>query len=226
MKDADVIVIPTPEVFDWIARHEREWKPDARLLVLGNVNMPATQPHFARQVELRSQAAATKAAPVTVAIVSGRAAQWRAMFDALDGARRFNITSTPNAHAGLIIWDRSEAPPAGLKAPLWWVGDATTFPELKRGSSVAGLRYADSDRGRLWASSAWPPVDADSARAQFELWQRLHFAPLPYAVPPQVLAPTPSANTAPASGALRSLLTIALLALFALERILAHATRR
>ena len=226
MKDADVIVMPTPEVFDWIAQHEREWKPDARLLVLGNVNMPARQPHFGRQVELRSQSAPNKAALVSVAIVSERAAQWRAMFDALGGAQRFNITFAPHAQAGLIIWDRSEAPPAGLKAPLWWVGDATAFPQLKQAPSVAGLRYADSERGRLWASSAWPPVDADAARAQFELWQRVHFAPLPYAVPSQILAPSRSADTAPASGALRSLLTIALLALFALERILAHATRR
>ena len=115
------------------------------------------------------------------------------------------------------MWDVPQAPPAGLRAPLWWIGDASAFPELKNG-------YADSARGRLW--SVAPPPDADAGRTLFERWQRLHYPALAYAAPTQVIAATPSASMAPASGALHAMLAYALMALFALERILAHAHRR
>ena len=124
------------------------------------------------------------------------------------------------------MWDLPEAPPANLRAPLWWIGDASAFPELRDAPSIDGMKYADSARGRLWSASAWPPADADAARALFETWQRLHYAPVAYPAPSQVMAAMPSAPITPASGALRDLLLIALAALFALERMMTHASRR
>ena len=71
-----------------------------------------------------------------------------------------------------------------------------------------------------------PLADADSARAWFERARRLHHPMPPYLTPSQTIAPSSAAAGAPASGPLRYMLTLALIALFALERILAHASRR
>jgi hypothetical protein len=136
------------------------------------------------------------------------------------------VDPAPGAKTELIVWDTPEAPPAGLRAPLWWIGDASAFPELQKAAALDGLRYADSARGRLWADAAWPPRDADSARALFETWQRLHYAPLAYSAPSQALAAAPAAPNEAGGGALREILMMALIALLALERILAHASRR
>lgn len=70
------------------------------------------------------------------------------------------------------------------------------------------------------------PQDAASARAAFERDQRLRYPMPPYLTPAQTLAASNAAASAPASGPLRYLLTLALIALFALERTLAHASRR
>lgn len=223
---AEQLVLASPDVFSWLAKHEREWRPGARILVVGNVTMPATQPAMAHELVVRGKPAPAPRSEHRVAIVSQRAARWSAMFAAFDGPQRYLITTKPDAKTELIIWDLPDAPPAGLRAPLWWIGDAAAFPELRGAPSVDGVRYADSARGRLWTSAAWPAADPEAARRQFETWQRLHYAPVPYTAPPQVLAASPGAFQAPVNGALRFFLSIALIALFALERILAHAKRR
>ena len=223
-KGARRIELPAGDALGWLASHEREWKAGARLLVAGNVAMPAAQPVLRHRVELRTAAPPFPKVEHRVAVVSQRAARWRALFAALDG--RYLVTDSPDAQSEVIVWDVPEAPPANLRAPLWWVGDASAFPELRNAPSVDGIHYADSARGRLWSSSAWPPADADAARTLFETWQRLHYAPVAYPAPSQVLAAAPSARIAPGAGALRDQLLIALAALFAIERILAHASRR
>ncbi|MES2757747.1 MAG: BatA domain-containing protein [Pseudomonadota bacterium] len=212
--------LTTADPLGWLAVHEREWKAGARLLVAGNVSMPAVRPQFCHKVELRTLASPLPKSEHRVAIVSKRTAQWRALFAALDG---YVVTDTPDAKSELIIWDVPDAPPAGMRAPLWWVGDATAFPELRGAASAEGMRYADSARGRLW--SAAPAADAGAARSMFETWQRLHYAPVPYLAPSQLLAASPG-QAAPVAGALRDILMMVLAALFALERILAHASRR
>ncbi len=220
------IDLATPDAFGWLAQHEREWRPDARILVLGSAPMPAAVPRLAHQVAVRSKPAPFAKSEHHVAIASKRASQWRALFTALDGPQHYVIDADPGAKSELVVWDLPDAPPAGLRAPLWWIGDATAFPELKNAPIVDGMRYADSARGRLWASDAWPAADADAARKLFETWQALHYAPVPYPVPAQLIAAAPIAAMAPASGALHYLMAYALMALFALERILAHAKRR
>jgi len=77
-----------------------------------------------------------------------------------------------------------------------------------------------------WQGPATLPQDAAAARALFESWQRLHYRPAPYVAPPQVLAADPSAPVEHQAGALRDQLLIALIALFALERGLAHVRKR
>ena len=223
-RDARRLALPAGDPLAWLASHEREWKAGARLLVAGNVPMPAVQPRLRHRVELRNSAAPFASAEHRIAVVSKRAAQWRVLFAALEG--RYVVTETPDAHADLVVWDVADAPPANLRAPLWWIGDASAFPELRNAPSVDGIRYADSARGRLWSSAAWPPADADAARTLFESWQRLHYSPVAYLAPSQMIAATPAAPIMPAAGALRGLLAAALAALFALERILAHASRR
>jgi hypothetical protein len=218
--------LPTRDAFGWLAQHEREWRPGARLLVIGPVTMPASVPRFAHRVIVRTSPTPFPKSEHRVAIVSKRADKWRAMFLAVDGPQRYLVQDMPDASSELIVWDVPDAPPASLRAPLWWIGDSAAFPELKNAPVVDGIQYADSARGRLWSSSAWPAADADAARAQYEAWQRLHNAPVAWPAPSQEFVTSDNAISTPAGGALRFQMMIALLALFALERILTHAKRR
>jgi hypothetical protein len=226
LREAKRIELPAPDALGWLRAHEREFKPDARLLVAGDLPMPATQPRFAHRVELRTLAKPFEKTEHHVAIVSDRAAAWAALFAALDGPRRFVIDAAPGAGTELVVWDVAQAPPSGLRAPLWWVTDAGAFPELKQAKDVDGMRYAGSARGRLWSSAAWPPKDADGARKLFETWQRLHYAPIAYTAPAAVLAPADAGAGVQAGGALRDALMWVLAALFAMERMLTHVRRR
>lgn len=224
--DAQRIELPPAEVLAWLRSHEREWRDDARLLAIGDIPMPASMPHFAHRLELRTQATPINAADRHVAILSDRARQWRKLFDTAGGTYRFVIDSQPTASTELIVWDKDQAPPDSLRAPLWWVAKPEVFAELEKAREVDGLRYADSSRGRLWASAAWPPKGVDSARELLADWQRLHHAPMPFTLPPQVIAAARPDRAAEAEGALRDMLVLVIAGLFALERILAHARRR
>jgi hypothetical protein len=225
-KDAQRIELPPAQVLAWLRSHEREWRDDARLLAVGDIPMPAAMPRFAHRLELRTQAAPFNGGERRVAIVSDRADQWRKLFAAAGGTHRFVIGAEPAAGTELVVWDKDQAPPAGLRAPLWWVGNGAAFPELANAREVDGLRYADSSHGRLWASAAWPPKDADDARRLLEDWQRLHHGPTPFTLPPQVIAATRADRADEAEGALRDMLVLVIAGLFALERILTHASRR
>jgi hypothetical protein len=220
------IDLAAPDAFSWFAQHEREWRPGARVLMVGSVPMPAAMPRLAHEVIVRVKPMPFATTEHHVAIVSKRAGQWRNLFAALDGPQRYVVDTEPDSRSELVVWDVPGTPPAAARAPLWWIVDASDFPELKNAPAVDGMRYADSARGRLWSSDRWPPADPDAARVLFETWQHLHFAPVAYPVPAQALAAAPAAAMVPASGALHYLLAFVLAALFALERILAHASRR
>jgi hypothetical protein len=225
-KDAQRLELPAAQVLAWVRSHEREWRDDARLLVVGDIPMPAAMPRFSHRLELRTQAAPSSGAELHVAIVGDRAAQWRKLFEAAGPAQRFVIDPEPAAGTELIVWDKDIAPPAALRAPLWWVAQPDAFPELAKAREVDGLRYADSGRGRLWTSAAWPPKNADSARRLLEDWQRLHYAPVPFTVPAQVIDASRPDRGDEAEGGLRELLLLVIAGLFALERMFAHARRR
>lgn len=224
--DALRIELPAAHALAWLRSHEREWRKDAKLLVIGDIPMPAAKPQFSRGVDVRTLAAASSGIDHHVAIVSERPAEWRRLFDAARGPFRFVIDAEPGKGTELIVWDKEQAPPPGLHVPLWWVGNPDAFPELGTAREVDGLRYADSNRGRLWTSAAWPPKDAEGARRLLEDWQRLHHAPVPFTMPSQAIAASGAAPTGEAEGALRDILVLVIAGLFVLERILAHARRR
>jgi hypothetical protein len=226
LKDAQRLTLPDRDAVNWLHAHEREFKPEARLVMVGDIAMPATLPRFRHQVELRPQAAAPANVERHVAVFSRRLDDWRRLFAAPGALQPYVIDAQPGQKTDLIVWDLPEAPPAALRAPLWWVGDARIFPELAKAAQVGAIRYADSARGRLWSMEAWPLTDADGARALLESWQRLQYPPQPFTAPAQVLAGEASAPAGPASGALRGMLSLALLVLFALERMLTHVRRR
>lgn len=220
------LALPAGDALAWIRAHEREFKPEARLLVLGDIPMPAALPVFRRPVVLRSLPRPVARTDSRVAIVSARPGQWRRLFAALDGPLRVSIDSVPGPKTELIVWDMPDAPPPGMRAPLWWATDAGAFTELAQSKSIGGIVHADGARGRVWASTAWPPADPGAARTLLETWRALHHAPVPYTAPPQAFAATGAGARSSASGALRDLLMMALVGLFALERIVTHARRR
>ncbi|VXC11595.1 BatA domain-containing protein [Massilia sp. 9I] len=219
---ADRLTMPAAQTIGWLRAHEREWRPEARLLVLGDVPMPAFVPEFGRRIELRTLARAPEKAERRVHIASERPEQWRRVF-AADGIA---IDEAPTAKTALIVWDRKDAPPPSLRAPLWLVTDPAAFPELAKAPQVDGLRYADSARGRLWRADVWPPKTADAARTLLDNWQRLHLGPPVYTAPSRTFAASGAAHAPEPSGALRGILMALLVALFVLERILTHARRR
>ena len=222
LSKAERLSLPAGQAIAFLRTHQREWRPDARLLVLGDIPMPAMAPEFGRRIEVRTLARPLERAERHVHIASTRLEQWRRVF-AGQGAV---FDEAPGAKTSLIVWDRPDAPPASLRAPLWLVADTTAFPELKKAPQVGGLHYADSPRGRLWHAASWPPQTAEAARTLLEDWQRLHAGPPAYTMPARVFDATASVRAPEPSGALRGILMAVLVALFVLERILSHARRR
>jgi hypothetical protein len=226
LADPRRIALPGRDAYGWLHAHEREFKPRARLLLLGDVAMPATLPRLRHTVTVRTQAAPPALSEHHVAVYSARAAEWRKLFGALDGPQRYVVDEQAASKTELVIWDLPQSPPAGLRAPLWWVVDASAFPELAKAPLADGIRYLDSPRGRLWSAAWLPPQDAEAARAMFETWQRLHVGVQPYTAPPQSPRVDAHAPAGPSGGALRDAIAAALLVLFALERMLTHVRRR
>jgi hypothetical protein len=232
----------------WLRQHERDWRADAKLLIVAradHIAMPARMPQFSHQVELRTKSpaapvATAPAAPfehrVALAASLERAPAWRSLFAAFDragdGAGRYALATEPTHGTELIVWDMPGAtPPVSWRASHWWLAGApAAFPELAKASALTingiTLKYADSPRGRLWTSDAFPPRDADTARTLYETWQLLQAAPAPaYPVPPQTFAAARSVLPAIAGVKPAAWLMLALLAFFILERILTHARR-
>jgi hypothetical protein len=222
LTQAERLTMPGAQAIGFVRVHEREWRPEARLLVLGDIPMPASSPEFGRKIEIRTLTRQAGNLERHVHIASDRPQPWRRVF----AAGGVTVDETPGAKTALIVWDRAEAPPPSLRAPLWLVANAAAFPELAKAPQVDGLRYADSPRGRLWHSEAWPPKNADAARSLLDNWQRLHAGPPAYTMPSRVFEASSTSRAPEPSGALRELLMAALVALFVLERILTHARRR
>jgi hypothetical protein len=225
-KDAQRIDLPDRDFAGWLHAHEREFAPQARLLVVGDAVMPAVLPRFRHAVVLRTATTPTVPAERHVAVFSARDYAWRRLFAAADGPWHIVVDAAPGPRTELIVWDRPAAPPMNLRAPLWLVADAAAWPGLAQAPSVDGVRWMDSPRGRVWHADGWPPQEPDGARALFAAWQRLHVGVPPYTAPAQALARDAAAPAGPASGALRTWLGMALVVLFALERMLTHVRRR
>jgi len=227
---AQRIMLPGVDAIAWLHAHEREFKPESRLLVLGDAAMPSTPPRFRHAVQWRADTAQPAPVEHHVAVFSARADDWRRLFAAASPAWRIVVDAQPGPRTELVVWDRLEAPPGTLRAPLWWASDARVFPELTQAAQVDGLRVAARARGRVWAPAqaqdASPLHDADAARVLFAAWQRLQLGPQAYPMPVHATAADPNAPAGPASGALHAFLATLLAVLFALERMLTHARRR
>lgn len=226
LTDARRIDLPNRDAYRWLHEHEREFNPQARLLVVGDVAMPASLPRLQHAVAVRPQALPVAASEHHVAVYGQRIEEWRKLFAALDGPQRYVLDAQAGLKTELLIWDTPQAPPPGLRAPLWWVLDTSAFPELAQAPQVDGLHYLDTPRGRLWSAAWLPPRDAAAARTLFETWQRLHAGVQPHTAPPQAPLVDARAPAGPSGGALRDALSAALLVLFALERIATHVRRR
>jgi hypothetical protein len=230
LAEASRIDLPNRDAYRWLHEHEREFKPQAKLLLVGDVAMPAALPRLRHAVTVRTQADSVAPSEQHVAVYSGRAQAWRKLFAALDGPQRYVFDEQAGAKTALVIWDLPQSPPPGLRAPLWWVADTTAFPELEKAPQVGGLHdlpnSLDTPRGRLWSAAWLPPGDAAAARRMFETWQRLHAGVRPHTAPAQAPTVDAHAPAGPEGGALRDALAMALLVLFALERMLTHVRRR
>jgi hypothetical protein len=226
LADARRVKLPGRDAYRWLHEHEREFEPEARLLLVGDVAMPAVLPRLRHALTVRPQAMQPAPSEHHVAVYSRRADEWRKLFAALGGPQRYVLDAQPLGNAELVIWDLPQAPPANLRAPLWWVADTAAFPELAKAPQADGLHYTDSPRGRLWSAAWLPPHDAAAARTMFDTWQRLHVGVRPYTAPPQAPLVDVHAPAGPDGGALHDALAIALLVLFASERLLTHVRRR
>lgn len=222
---------PLPaDVWSWLARNEHEWRPEARFLVLApQAAMPAMPPRLAHALELRlaqpaeqpvGAAAMLRARErhVVVAAPAQRMARWQALFAAFgtaaDGESRYVLADTPGKNTELIVWDHADqAPPATWRAPLWW-----------RTGSAAG--QAVTPQGLAWTAPQWPLDDIDGARALYERWQRASALPAAYPIPAQAIKAERAAPLPSRLARSPEWLALALLALFAIERILTHVRRR
>lgn len=231
---------PLPaDVWNWLARNEHEWQPGARFLVLADsAPMPALPPRLAHASDLRlappaatpaaaptapgHPTATTSAAPrersVVVVAPAERMARWQALFAAFgtagDGANRYVLTDTPTPATELIVWDRPEAdPPPAWKAPLWW-------------RTAAASGQTQGQQGPAWTAPSWPLQDVDAARALYERWQAATARPAAYPMPAQAMKAERQSPLPTALARSPEWLAIALLALFAIERILTHVRRR
>jgi len=220
---------PLPaDPWNWLALNEHEWRPKARFLILApGAAMPALRPRLAHATDLRvvpgagapaTPVQATRERHIAVAAPPQRLAAWQALFAAFgttgNGTDRYVISETPSPKTELIVWDREDGePPPDWKAPLWW-------------RTAAAIAQKQTKQGLVWAAPQWPLRDVDGARALYERWQAAIALPAAYPMQAQVLE---AARTKPLPAPLArspEWLTLALLALFAIERIMAHARRR
>lgn len=205
--DPHAIAVPTRDAIGWLRAREAEWKADARITVVGPHTMAATQPRLRHQVTLQSVAAPPEVVTLHVAVFSARPAPWRALFAAASGADGKDGPDGPNRPLRYVV----DAAPNAQTA--WIVWDRTGAAPPKGPWPVAD-------------ASAGLPLDADAARTLLDTWYHRYHGPQPYVAPAQVLAADPSAPLQGQGGALRQMLLIALTALFALERGLAHGRKR
>jgi hypothetical protein len=217
-------------VIAWLADPIVAWRGDTVLVVPGGVS---TDPQaiavptqdaigwfHAREAEWKPGAKIVITGPQTMAATQPR------LRHQVELTTTFPPVATVTRH--VAIFSARPAPWqalfAAMDGPVRYVVDA---------APGAQTEWIVWDRtGTPPAAAGWPiveaalPGDAASARTLLETWQRQYVAPVPYVAPSQVLAADPSAPLQSQGGALRDKLLMALIALFALERGLAHARKR
>lgn len=154
---------------------------------------------------------------VVVVAPPQRIAAWQALFAAFstagDGANRYVLSDAPAPGTELIVWDREETePPPSWKAPLWW-----------RTTGATG--QSQTPQGLAWTAPQWPLHDIDAARVLYERWQAASTLPAAYPMQPEAIPAARSKPLATLSTRSPEWLALALLALFVIERTLAHVRR-
>lgn len=199
--------------------------------ISGKASTTASAPSILDGATPAGPAASAVEHRVALATTAARAPAWQALFAAFNAGAdgRYVLTDEPDAATELIVWDRPQLPPHGWHAPLWWFGGGATPPELAGAPTLdingIKLRYADSARGRLWASDAWPAPDAETARAIFATLNALDRAAPDYPAPAQAFAAERGVGV-PLEASPAAWIGWLLLTLFSLERIVTHARRR
>ena len=155
---------------------------------------------------------------VVVSAPPERMARWQALFAAFgtaaDGANRYVLSNAPVPATELIVWDHPDTPPPpSWKAPLWW-------------RTAAANGQTQTPQGLTWTAQQWPLSDIDGARALYERWQQATTRPASYAMSAQTIKAGRSKPLPAPLARSPEWLALALLALFAIERILTHARRR
>jgi hypothetical protein len=115
-KGAQRIEPGSADAIAWFTAREREWRADARVLVIGGQPMAATMPGLRHALELRTVAPAEVKRDVHVAIAGKRADQWRALFAAIDGPVRYLVDEAPSARAGSALFEAPETAPRDAAA--------------------------------------------------------------------------------------------------------------
>jgi hypothetical protein len=217
----------------WLAAHEREFKKDARIVVEGDAPMPAVAPTYAHAVKLETKPADRPAPVRHVYIESPERERWLALFAAADGPVRYVVDNAVGTQTQLVVWDSEAAPPPGMRAPLWWTSSQQALGSPRKVAwEGLTLTVGSAPAGRTWQFSPLLPSSAAQARALLSAWEYLETGAAAYAAPPGELAKAPQATAVkplpvdPAPGPLREPLAWCALALFALERILAHVGKR
>jgi hypothetical protein len=254
MTDAAREPLPA-DIWPWLALNEHAWHPTARLLIVArSTPMPALPPRLAHAITVAT-ATAPAALPqernVVVASTPERMARWQALFAAFgtagEGAYRYVLSDTPSRDTELIVWDRADTPPpAAWQAALWWrtisaPGTATApavtataaAPVVATGTASAARQplpftSARAQQGLTWSAPHWPLTDTAGARQLYEEWQR-QSKPWPAYPMPAAIKTLPAQRKTPLPATLAASpewLAIALMALFAAERMLAHVRRR
>lgn len=104
------------DVIAWFAAREREWRADARVLVVGGQPMAATMPGLRHALELRTLQAVAPKREEHVAIVGKHREQWRALFTAIDGPVHYLVDDAPGERAGALVFNAPETPPRDAAA--------------------------------------------------------------------------------------------------------------
>ena len=213
----------------WLADPIIAWRGDTVLVVPGGVS--------------RDPQAIAVPTPDAIGWFRAREAQWKPDAKITIAGPQTMAATQPRLRHQVTL--QTVAPPVVARTRHVAIVSARPAPWLALFAAVDGpVRYVvDAAPGAqtewiVWDRTGTPPPaswriveaalpgDAAAARTLLETWQRQYAAPVPYVAPPQVLAADPSAPLQRQGGALRDKLLMALVALFALERGLAHVRKR
>lgn len=196
----------------WLADPVIAWRGDTTLVAAGGTSTDKDAIHVSTQD--------------AIGWLRAREAEWKP--DArivIEGPQVMAATRPSLRHQVTLKTSAPAAVPVTRHVAL--VSDRPAPWRALFGAIDGPVRYVvDAAPGAVTFAPGSDVHDADAARAVYASWYREHYSLAPYVAPPQVLAANPAAPLQSEGGALRDKLLMALVALFALERGLAHVRKR